>query len=291
VTSGAIFKSSAGDGAGTWYVNATKPDGAAYLDAAFAANDADNGAAWPGFLYQGESGNSLVNNATMDTMAFHGNGSNNAALLLTDESKGWDAQILVKASNNLEFLISGAITEVKRLNFGQWMKYPYLQDRWAVWNFNNGSWGTLSLPRNQVYTTPSTATSGPDTATRTGAGQAAGDDTPKYHVDLWANYNFDGSLKGLSVGLGGYRESRRQYMSGVTHGSGQLIIDGNGQLLVLYSKPRSNIDAMVGYKWNSANGRSQFVQLNVVNLLNDQQEYGLVFARPLTAKLTYGYRF
>src|SRR5262249_26930126 len=143
VASGAIFNSSAGNGTPTWYVNASKADGAAYLNAAFAANDADNGAAWPGFLYQGEQGDSLVNNATMDTLAFHGGAAGNAALLLTDESEGWDAQVLIKATKNLDIVLSGAITEVQRLNFGQWMNYPHRQDRWAVWNFNNGSWGTL----------------------------------------------------------------------------------------------------------------------------------------------------
>jgi iron complex outermembrane receptor protein len=291
VASGAIFKSSAGNGSPTWYVNASQPNGAAYLDAAFAANDADNGSAWPGFLYQGESGDSLVNNATMDTLAFHGSGSGNAALLLTDESKGYDAQLLFKATKNLEFVASGAITEVRRLNFGQWMKYPYQQDRWPVWNFNNGSWGTLGLPRPTVYTSPGSATAGPDTSTRTGVGQAAGDDTPKYHADLWMDYTFDGSLTGLSAGLGGYWESKRQYMSGVTHGSGQLILDGAGQLLVLYTTERVNFDAMVRYEWKSSRGYHQYLQLNIVNLLNDEKLYGLIYSNPLNAKLTYGMRF
>ena len=288
VTSGAAFR----DGGGTWHLNATKADGAAYMDAAFATIDGDGGANWPGWLFNGADGSDpLVNIATMDTMAFHGNGSNNATLLLTDESEGYDAQVLVKATKNLEFVVGGAITEVQRLNFGQWMTYPYRQDRWAVWNFNNGSWGTLGLPRAQVYGDPGSATTGPATETRTGAGQAAGDDTPKYHFNFWANYRFEGELKGLSVGLGGYWESKRQYMSGVTHGSGQLIIDGSGKLLVLYTSERYNLDAMARYDWKSDKGRNRYVQLNVSNLLNDKDLYGLIYASPLSAKLTYGMRF
>lgn len=288
VTSGAAFK----DGAGVWHLDATKADGAAYMDTAFATIDGDNGANWPGWLFDGADGSDpLVNIATMDTMAFHGNGSNNATLLLTDESKGYDAQVLVKATKNLELVMGGAVTEVQRLNFGQWMAYPYLQDRWAVWNFNNGSWGTLGLPRSQVYGTPSTATAGPKTETRTGAGQAAGDDTPKYRFDLWANYRFEGELKGLSVGLGSYYESKRQYMSGVTHGSGQLIIDGSGKLLVLYTSPRYNLDAMARYDWKNSRAGQQYVQLNISNMLNDHKLYGLIYAAPLTAKLSYGMRF
>ena len=288
VASGAAFT----DGAGVWHVNATKADGAAYMDTAFATIDGDNGANWPGWLFDGADGSDpLVNIATMDTMAFHGNGSGNATLLLTDESRGYDAQVLVKATKSLEFVLGGAVTTVERLNFGQWMTYPYLQDRWAVWNFNNGSWGTLGLPRNQVYGTPSTATTGPATETRTGAGQAAGDDSPKYRFDFWTNYRFEGDLKGLSVGLGGYLESKRQYMSGVTHGSGQLIIDGSGKLLVLYTQARYNLDAMARYDWKSDTGRRQYVQLNVTNLLNDKKLYGLIYAAPLAAKLSYGLRF
>ncbi len=290
VASGAIFQSSAGNGTPTWYVNATKADGAAYMDAAFKTIDGDNGANWPGFLYQGEQGDSLVNNATQDTLAFHGGGSGNAALLLTDESKGYDTQILIKATKQLDIVFSGAITEVQRLNFGQWMNYPSRLDRWAVWNFNNGSWGTLGLPRNQIYGDPGTATTAPDTSTRTGAGQAAGDDTPKYRFDLWTNYSFEGSLKGLSVGLGGYWESKRQYMSGVTHGSGQLILDGAGKLLVLYTQPRYNIDAMARYNWKRG-GHDQYLQLNISNVFNDQDLYGLIYSAPLNAKLTYGIKF
>jgi iron complex outermembrane recepter protein len=291
VDSGAIFRSSAGNGSPTWYVNATKPQGAAYLDAAFAANNDPTVRAFPGFLYNGEQGDTLVNNASQDTAAFHGNGSGNAALLLTDESKGYDAQILIKATKNLEFIVNGAITEVQRLNFGQWMAYPYREDRWPVWNFNNASWGTLWIPRNVVYTTPGTATAGPATETRTGAGQAAGDDSPKYHFDFWSHYRFEEKLKGLSVGVGAYLESKRQFMSGVTHGAGQLINDANGKLLVLYTPRRYNVDAMARYDWKSAQGRNQYVQLNVNNALNDRDIYGLIYASPLNARLTYGLRF
>jgi outer membrane receptor for ferric coprogen and ferric-rhodotorulic acid len=290
VNSGAAFKSSSGNGTPTWYVDASNTDGAAYLDAAFAANQADGGVEWAGFLYQGEQGDSLVNNATMDTMAFHGGGSTNAALLLTDQSQGWDAQILIKPTRNLQILVNGAYTEVRRVNFGQWMQYPYLNDRWPVWNYQNGSWGLLGLPAEQIYGTPATATSGPVTATRTSAGQAAGDDTPKYHFDLWSNYRFEGALKGLSLGVGGYWESQRQYMSGVTHGAGQLVVDAKGQLIVLYTRSRLNLDCMARYD-RKIGKFNQFVQLNVHNLLNDQRLYGLIYASPIEAKLTYGISF
>lgn len=290
VAAGAAFR----DGAGTWHLDATKPTGATYMDTAFATIDGDNGANWPGFLYQGLDGSDpLVNNATMDTSAFHGSGSGNAAYLTSQESKGYDMQIQIKATANLDIVLNGAITEVKTISYGTWMTYPFLQDRWAVWNFNNGSWGTFGLPRNTIYGTPGTATSGPATETRlTSVGNASGDDTPKYRFDIWGNYRVTtGALKGLSLGLGGFWQSKREYASGVTHGSGQLIIGSDGKLVILYTKPQYNVDAMAKYEWQGAGRHQQYVQLNVTNLLDDQREYGLIYNPPLSAKLTYGIHF
>lgn len=292
VASGAIFQSSEGNGAETWYVNASQADGAAYLDAGFAANAIDTGA-WAGFLYQGETGDSLVNNATMDTMAFHGNGSTSATILQTDESKGIDAQILFNISDNFQLVTNAAITEVERVNYGQWMTYPYREDRWAVWNYDNASWGTFNYDRSDIYGDPGTPGGlGPATETRTGEGQLAGDDTPKYRFDFWGSYKFnDGKLKGTTVGLGGYYESKREYLSGVTRGSGQNIFDQNGQALILYTDPRVNLDAMIRYDWRTKNDKPQHIQFNVTNLLNDRDIYGLIYSSPLAAKLTYGREF
>lgn len=290
VADGAAFK----DSAGTWHLNATKATGAAYMDTAFATIDGDNGSNWPGFLYQGLGGSDpLVNNATEDTSAFHGSGSGNASYLTSQESKGYDMQIQIKATNNLDIVLNGAITEVKTTSYGTWMNYPYLQDRWAVWNFNNASWGTFSLPRNTIYGTPGTATSGPATQTRlTSVGNASGDDTPKYRFDVWGNYRFTtGSLKGFSLGLGGFWQSEREYASGVTHGSGQLIVGSDGKLVILFTKPQYNVDAMAKYEWTSGRNHRQYVQLNIANLLNDRKEYGLIYSSPLSAKVTYGIHF
>ena len=290
VAAGAAFQ----DSGGAWHVNASKSTGATYMDAAFAQIDVDNGANWPGWLYSGADGSDpLVNIATMDTLAFHGSGSGNASYLTSQESKGYDMQVQVRATDNLDIVLNGAITEVKTTSYGTWMAYPYLQDRWAVWNFNNGSWGTFSLPRNTIYGTPGTSTSGPKTETRlTSVGNASGDDTPKYRFDIWGNYRFTtGSLKGLSLGLGGFWQSQRQYLSGVTHGAGQLIIGSDGKIVVLFTKPQYNVDAMAKYEWTSARNHRQYVQLNVFNLLDDRKEYGLIYSTPLTAKLTYGIRF
>ncbi len=292
VESGAIFRTDEGNGAPTWYVNASMPEGAAYLDAGFASLEETKG--WLGFLYWGLDGSDpIVNNATMDTVFYHGNGSVNSTLLQTDQSDGYDAQILFNVSENLQLVANAAITEVERLDFGKWIAYPFREDRWAVWNYDNGAWGTLNYPREDVYGDPGALGSlGPATETRTGVGQRAGDDTPKYRFDLWGSYRFtEGRLSGTTVGLGGYWESEREYLSGVTRGASQNINDVNGVPLVLETDPRYNVDAMIRYDWRTKGDMPQYVQFNVSNLLDDQDIYGLLYSRPLSAKISYGRDF
>ncbi|HEY9155395.1 MAG TPA: TonB-dependent receptor plug domain-containing protein, partial [Opitutaceae bacterium] len=284
VASGAAFFSSAGGVANQWYVDATKPDGKAYMDAAFAANQADNGAEWPGWMFADLSGDSLVNNASQDASAFHP-GAGNSAYQTTVLAHGADGQILVTVNKNFQFLVTGAYTQVAQTNFGTWAK-EVGNDPYAIWYFQNSSWGLEGLSLAQAYTNPS------DTSTRnTSAGQAAGDDTPKFHFDAFGNYHFtDGPLKGFSFGLGGYWESKRQYESGVTHGSGQLITDAAGHLVVLYTPSRFDIDLMAKYEWKAA-GHDWNAQLNVYNLLDDTKQYGLIYSAPLTARVSVGVRF
>jgi hypothetical protein len=188
-------------------------------------------------------------------------------------------------NKNFQILFTGAYTEVAQTNFGTWAK-EIGNDPYAIWYFQNSSWGLEGLTLQQAYTNPS------DTSTRiTSAGQAAGDDTPKFHFDGFGNYHFtDGALKGFSFGLGGYWESKRQYESGVTHGSGQLITDAAGHLLILYTPSRFDIDLMAKYEWQMSR-HTWNAQVNVYNLLNDTKQYGLIYSAPLTARLTVGLQF
>lgn len=265
------------------YCNASTATGAAYMDAVFARTQSTtwNGA-WPGWLYGG--GVPYINNATLlDATGFNGHGS--AAWQVIDRAKGYDGQILITPNDHLQIVLNGSVkATVNRLTLGQWQKYPYPQDRWAVWYFPNGSWGLMNLPLNVAYTDPT------DTSTRTNVGAFPGDDTPKYAYSLFVNYKLDGQLKGLTVGVGGNWHSQEAYFSGITHGSGQAEINTAGQPIVVYSPSQLLVNVFAKYEWKRW-GHHQFAQLNVNNVLNDTKEYGLIFSSPLTARITYGMEF
>ena len=81
-------------------------------------------------------------------------------------------------------------------------------------------------------------------------------------------------------------EDERAYFSGVTHGSGQVQTDTDGEVIVLYMPERYVFNGFVRKEWKS--GRyNQFVQLNVDNILNDTDLYGQIYAPGITARLSY----
>ncbi|HLP24158.1 MAG TPA: hypothetical protein VK477_00670, partial [Acidobacteriota bacterium] len=149
-------------------------------------------------------------------------------------------------------------------------------------------WGLTGYKVDEVYTDPS------DTSTWTGIGWGAGqsrDDTPKHSVSFWAHYTVKhpGALKGLEVGLGGQWESEREYFSGITV-AGQKQTNGKGELTILKHKARHNIDLMVRYPFK-LKAHDAYVQLNVYNLENDKDLYGLLYATGRSARLEFGYQF
>ncbi len=263
---------------GSIYLNASKPEGAAFMDAFFAAA----APGWAGWPYHGNDINDPgINNATLDDAAFQ-NGSQQAAIPSTSEASGWDGTILWTPNDHLQFVFSGAVnSSVQLTNKGQWIKYPYPQDRWATWYFPNGGFGLKGQTLAAAYTDPT------DTSTRTNTGVFPGDDTPRNRFTLFMNYKFGGSLKGWVVGAGGDWASKRAYFSGVTHGSNQVQTDASGKVIVLYMPSQLTVNAFVRKEWKSGGGHSQSVQLNVFNLLDDTKLYGLIYNPPITAHLSY----
>jgi outer membrane receptor protein involved in Fe transport len=264
-------------GSDSIYLNASTPQGAAFMDAFFAAA----APGWAGWPYHGNDINDPgINNATLDDAAFQ-NGPQQAAIPAISESQGWDGTILFTPTRQLQFVLSGSVdTQVKLIDKGKWIKYPYPQDRWATWYFPNGGFGLKGQKLNEAYTDPT------DTSTRTNTGTFPGDDTPRNRFTLFANYKFEGGLKGWVVGAGGEWESKRAYFSGVTHGSGQVQTDNTGKVIVLYTPDKLTINAFVRKEWKS--GRyNQYVQLNVDNVTNDRDLYGQIYAEGLQARLTY----
>ncbi|MDP2137477.1 MAG: hypothetical protein Q8J74_06445, partial [Candidatus Didemnitutus sp.] len=274
VTAGAIYQKNGG-----WYVNATKATGAAYLDAVFNKTK-ELGMSWPGWLYiyDGET-----NNAWNDIAASKGQ-----SVIGTDEASGWSVELVYSPNNNFQVVGNYSHTEKIITSAGKFAKYPYPQDRWAVWYFPNTDWGLTGKPLATVYKDSA------DTSTWTGIGYGTGekqDDTPEHVYTVWGNYKFtDGRAKGLTIGLGSTYESPREYQSGITHGGGQRVTDKNGNLVILRTDSRLNVNAMARYDFTLFK-RNSSLQLNINNLLDDRELYGLIYAQPRTIHLEFNTKF
>lgn len=280
VAAGAIYQKTVGAST-NWYVNASKATGAAYLDAVFDYTKS-HGMSWPGWLYNYDT---ETNNSWEDRAS---GPDGNQYVIGSDSAKGWSAEIMWTPNNNFQVVASYAHTERVIDNAGQFAKSPNPQDRWAVWYFPNTDWGLTGKPLSTVYTNAQ------DTSTWTGIGYGTGekqDDTPEHAASVWANYQISkGTLKGLAFGLGGSWESPREYQSGITHGGGQRVTDKDGNLVILKTPERYNVDLMIRYAFKLSD-HDAAVQLNVYNLLDDQKLYGLIYAAPRSAKLEFNYKF
>jgi len=275
VASGAIYQLN-----DQWYVNASQAAGAAYLDRVFDLTKTTN-PGWPGWLYTADD---HTNNGWED----RGDGNGYQSYVQQqDESDGWDAQLMFTPNDNLQFIVTYAHTKRVITNPGKFIKYPHPENRWAIWYFPDSNWGLTGYDLEEVYTDPS------DTSTWTGIGWGAGqsrDDTPKHAVSAWASYRFtSGALNGLVFGLGGQWESEREYFSGVTV-AGQKQTNGKGELTILKHDPRLNVDLMVRYPFKLRE-HDAWVQLNVYNVANDKDLYGLIYAPGRSARLEFGYSF
>jgi len=206
------------------------------------------------------------------------------AFTVTDRSKGWDGDVTYSPTKALQLIVNYTINaSVQRLDLGQYPKYPYPQDRWAVWYFQNGTggFGLQGLTLNQFYTNPQ------DTSTNTNLGTFPGDDTPRYSADFFIHYDFGQWVKGFSAGIGGTWHSQEEFFSGLTHGSGQAE---GGTAYIAYSPSLFLLNIEAKYQWMNW-GHKQYIQLNVDNALNDQKLYGLIYQSPIMAKLSYGVAF
>jgi outer membrane receptor protein involved in Fe transport len=268
------------------YLNASTPQGAAYMDAVF-AGVFQYGGNWPGWPYQGNSiSDPNINNATLDAAGFQ-NTSQNAAYQVVDQAKGWDGQLIFTPNEQLQVLGQFSINQsVMRLSAGQYVKYAYPQDKWASWYFPNGGFGLQGNTLAAAYKDPA------DTSTHVQS-LYPGDDSPKNTVSMLIKYKFDthSSLKGLAVGIGGTWNSERVIFSGITHGAGQAQYNTAGQLLILKAPSQYLINVFARYDWSAGHDLGQYVQLNVDNALNDTKIYGLVYQSPLMAKISYGLKF
>jgi hypothetical protein len=210
------------------------------------------------------------------------NGDQRSVATGTDRSTGWDTQLLITPVDGLQISLSWSHIEKTVLNAQAWARYPYPQDRWAIW-YAPISWSaTAGRPLSEVYTDPK------DTSTFRAFGTGlAMDDTPKNQGTAWVNYQFPKtcSLKGVTIGVGGTYESARM----IYPAYGQNALDNKGNSITLKTPSRTSVNAMVRYSFLLGTHASS-IQLNVDNVANDTKLYGFIYAAPRRWQLEFSYK-
>lgn len=299
----AVYQKESEDGRSTFtYLNASTPEGAAFLDAVFDALKAEfalppeertDGDPWPGWLYTGadETFDPEVNTAARDRS------DGDYFSTISDKSEGWEAQLTLTPLDNFQVVLTYSNIERTITDPGFFVEYPYEEgnwDRWAPWYFPNIAWGLAGLPTDVVFPGgPAENLPNPDTSAWTGEGWGKGeslDDTPEHVVSWWASYRFENDLlKGLQLGFGGQWESKREYASALTT-AGQKKLTDTGEKIQAFTDPRLTINAMAKYSWEQES-YDAFIQLNVDNVLDDTDQYGFFYAPGLSWRLNVGVTF
>ena len=200
--------------------------------------------------------------------------------------------------DNLQIILNYSHVERQVTDPGSFVEFPFVEgneDRWATWFFPNANWGLGGAPVDLVYPggdgpfLPNT-----DTSVWTGLGWGKGeslDDTPEDVVSWWAHYTFleDSPFSGLEIGFGGQWESEREYASAFTS-AGQKKQNETGTTIKAVTDARLTLNAMAKYSW-SRDAYDAFIQLNVDNFLDDQDQYGYIWAPGMSWKVNMGISF
>lgn len=220
---------------------------------------------------------------------------NGAYAPLNDESKGFDAQIILTPTKAWQIVLGYA--HVKRtVTLGPKLVKATTYSEFAVYYANAiGPVGRYGFgPATEHFSDPK------DTSTydrSLGVGLSF-DDTPTDTYTLWNNYKFEeGFLKGAFVGTGVRYEGARDYSAG------GLTVDGGINYAYTNpagtasnadryepSRPKYSVDLLLGY--GRKFGKHYWdLRLNVFNLLDDQKLYGDIFNAPRSMRLSLGVTF
>lgn len=218
-----------------------------------------------------------------------------ASVPMDDESRGWDINLIWSPADDLQILASFA--RMNRKITTRTYKFVDAPSYWpgAPWFTSDNSYGTLDNTKTaaDVYTdvlhTSTYNQTIPDY-------NNPGDDSPANSAKLWVRYSFDKlvpALKGLTIGLGGEWTDRSLWLTGFSGGGGNVIYeDGTRTLVKAYTKQRYILNGMVEYNHRFPNGKSSVrIALNVDNILNDKDLYGLLYAPGLAWKLSASVNF
>ncbi len=281
VAAGTVYKATNSAGNTNWYVNASSATGAALMDAVFANAIATNSTGWWGWIYGMDN---LTNTATADYNGASPAGptGGQSVPLGSDRSEGWDAQVLLSPTDNLQIALSWSHIEKTVLNAAAWIKYPYPQDRWAIW-YAPIDWADGGTPASKRFTDPT------DTSTHISYGTGLSlDDTPKDQGSAWINYQMPkkSALHGLAFGVGGiYIGPGTIYPTFFRQPKG-----ADGQPLTLRTKSKTLYNGMVRYEFK-LRGHDANLQLNVENLADNTDYYGLIPQAPRRWSVLFSQKF
>ena len=286
------------------YLNASTPEGAAYLDRVFDLLNAEyalprdqRSEPWPGWLYPGApyaEADSNVNFSTMDYSA-----ANGFSQSIEDQSEGWEAQIILSPIDEFQLVLNYSNVERTVVSPGNFVSYPYSDgnwDRWAAWYFPNGNWGLAGTAPEVAYPGGAPGLPSEDTSDWAGVGWGQGeslDDTPEHVISWWASWSFneDAPLYGLQLGFGGQWESEREYASALTT-AGQQKQNSSSTSIKASTDPRLTLNGMMKYTWETGDNETEwYVQLNVDNFLDDTDQYGLLYAPGISWRFQTGWSF
>jgi hypothetical protein len=217
---------------------------------------------------------------------------------ISDESSGWEMQLMMSPTDNIQVILNYSNVERAILNPGNFATYDFAEgnwDRWAEWYFPNTNWGLSGFSNEEVYPGGTGDLPNQDTSTWTGIGYGKGeslDDTPEHSVTFWGTLlgAEDSPLDGWQFGLGGAWESEREYASAFTT-AGQKKQNETGTKIQALTDARLTLNGMIKYSTFIKNEHEIFAQFNVDNLLDDRDQYGLLWAPGLSWKMQFGIYF
>jgi outer membrane receptor protein involved in Fe transport len=274
-------------------LNASRPEGAAYLDAVYdyvrAAGDAHPGSDnWPGWFFNPAPAATGYNSAALDTNSFANTPALSAAE--TDRNTGWDGQLRFTPDEDWQVVVSFEKNNHEILSLGRFPDYPAQQlDRWAPWMFPNGQWGLAGFyGRNRQYTDENR------TSTFSFQGMiypgAQGMDYPRWSWSVFLNHRLRWlGLPGLRVGGGAIQTGPQEYESGYTH-AGDALKDGSGRPLILETPSRWTMNVFARYELR-VGATPTFLQLNVDNVLDDKSRFGLLWMPGRSVRVRVGASF
>ena len=206
---------------------------------------------------------------------------------MEDESEGVDIQLTWSPIDELQMLFSFShlkreitsttytLVDAKFAPGAEWLKSDYAA-------------GTLdpSLKVFDVYDDINDASTYHAVIPDTGL---SGDDSPENTFSVWARYNLSHAadkLEGWAIGAGGFWESRRNWYSGFNGDGNATYVSSTRELVQYWTDERFTVNAMVEYKTRFNDKFDTRFALNIDNLMDDKDIYGLIYAPGRTFKFS-----